>query len=109
MEDNCSNNNAMDEEANSNETTLLSVFYFTILLTFLHHKLFGFHRCVFGHVTAAILRVRVSVLSVFRQLGAYYVPRAYHMDTLPFWRFHRLLHPYLGGRIHPSSTSKKKN
>jgi hypothetical protein len=31
------------------------------------------------------------------------------MDTLSFWKLHRLLHPYLGERIHPTSTSNNKN
>ena len=47
--------------------------------------------------------------SIFRQLGDYYAPRAYPMDTPAFWILHRLLRPYLGGRIHPNSSSKKKN
>jgi hypothetical protein len=86
----------MDKEADNNETTILSVCYFTI-------PNFLVNRRVLGHSTAAVSRVRVSVSSIFRQLGAY------RMDDLSFWRLHCLLHPYLGGRIQPSSTSKMKN
>jgi hypothetical protein len=109
MEDNCNDSNDVMEDDDTNETTLLSVYYFTVLLTLIYPKLFGFYLRAAGHSTAAIPRVRVSVSSIFRQLGAYYVPRAYRMDTQSFWRLHRLLRPYLGGRIHPTSTSKKKN
>jgi hypothetical protein len=110
MEDSCNDSNdVMENDDNNDETTLMSVHYFTILLTFFYPKLFGFHRHLLGHSTAAISRVRVSVSAVFKQLGTYYVPRAYRMDALSFWRLHRLLRPYLGGRINPSSNSKKKN
>jgi uncharacterized membrane protein (DUF485 family) len=104
MEDNHDDRNVMEENDDNMETSLLLVYYFTFLLTFLYHKLFGFHLHVAVHCSiAAILRVRVSVLSIFRQLGAYYIPRANHMDALSFWRLHHLLRPYLGGKIHPSS------
>jgi hypothetical protein len=79
--------------------TLLSVCYFTVLLTFLSPKLFGFHLCSAERSRAAISRLRVSVSTIFRQLGPYYVPQAYSIDALSFWRSHCLLRPYLGGRI----------
>jgi hypothetical protein len=75
MDDNCNDSNDVMEDDDNNEITLMSVCYFTVLLTFLYPKLFGFYLWAAGHSTAAILRVRVSVSSIFRQLvGAYYVP-----------------------------------
>jgi hypothetical protein len=74
MEDNCNDSNDVMEDGDNNETTLLSVYYFTVLLTFIYPKLFGFYLRAAGHSTPAISRVRVSVSSIFRQLGAYYVP-----------------------------------
>ncbi len=110
MEDNDNNSNVMEDDDDNNNATLLSVYYFTYILTFLYPKLFGFHLGVLaGRTQATISRVRIPVSSIFRQLGSYYVPQAYRMDALSFWKLHRLLRPYLGGRIHPSSTSKKKN
>jgi hypothetical protein len=74
MEDNGNESNVVMEDNDSNKTTLLLVYdYFTILLTLLYPKLFGFHLRAAGHFTAAILRVRFSVSSIFRQLGAYYI------------------------------------
>jgi hypothetical protein len=79
MEENCNVSNDVMEDNDNKNTTLLSVYYFTILLTFIYSKLFSFYLQAAGHSTAAITRVRVSVSSIFRQLGAYYC-----MDTLSF-------------------------
>jgi hypothetical protein len=105
MEDN--NHDVMED---TNDSAVLSFFYYTVLLTFLYPRLFGFHLAALAaHSTAAVSRVRITVSSVFRQLGAYYVPRAYRMDAVTFWKLHRMLNPYLGGRIRPHYRSKKKN
>jgi hypothetical protein len=110
MEDNGNDSVMEEEDDNNNATLLVSVLYFTYILTFLYPKLFGFHlRSLAGRTQETLSRARIPVSSIFRQLGSYYTPRAYRMDALSFWRLHRLLRPYLGGRIHPRSTSKKKN
>jgi hypothetical protein len=76
MEDNGNKIHVFIEDNDNNKTILLLVYYYTILLTLLYPKLFGFHLCAVEHSIAAILRVRISVSSVFRQLGAYYAPQA---------------------------------
>jgi hypothetical protein len=64
-----------------------------------------------GHSSPFIPRKRRDVGSLFRELGPIYSRRAYRMDIESFWSLHRMLRPYLRGRVRPpaSSNSKKKH
>jgi hypothetical protein len=88
-----------------------------IVLGFLHTALlliitpYSFHsRHTGGHSrTSFIPRTRRDVSSMFRELGPAYARRAYRMDTESFWVLHRMLRPYLKGRLRPPTSSRKKH
>jgi hypothetical protein len=61
-----------------------------------------------GHSSPFIRRERRDVGSLFRELGPIYSRRAYRMDIESFWELHRLLRPYLRGRVRPTASSNPK-
>lgn len=57
--------------------------------------------------STAIPRDRRHVSSIFAELGANYLQRAYRMDKASFYDLHRMLRPGLGGRKYSLKSSKK--
>ena len=51
-------------------------------------------------------RTRRPINSIFKELGSVYVKRAYRMHETTFWRLHRILHPYLAGKL-PTNGRKR--
>ena len=83
----------------SSESPQLTLYPLTALLTFICPQLFGFHHRCLGHSNPVVRCTRKPVSDALQELGPYYVPRAYYMDVKSFWTLHRMLHPYLGGKI----------
>jgi len=62
-----------------------------------------------NEASPCIPRQRRPVREIFREMGPYYLKRAYRMDEESFWALHWLLYKDLGGRVKPKKGSTKRH